>query len=90
MINEKIAKIYETIEVVTDAVVIYSDNTKEFFDAIRITDKGVIIGKIFEIDKKERVCGNCREVFVECSFIPIDNIICIQEGARRKICKKKL
>jgi hypothetical protein len=89
MNNEKIAKIYEITEVIRDAVIVYRDNTKEFFDAIRITDKGVIIGKIFEIGKKERVCGNCRDVFVECGFIPGENIMGIKDGVRKKICKKK-
>ena len=89
--NEKKEKkdTFETIEIVKDAMVFYWDRGKELFDAIWITNKGVIIGRILKVDKKERVCVNCHEVFVESGFIPIDNIIRIEGGTRRKIYKQK-
>lgn len=89
MNDEKKTKIYETIEIIKDAMVIYWDGEKELFDAIRITDKGVVIGRILKVDKKERVCVNCHEMFVESGFVPTDNIIRIEGGTRRKIYKQK-
>jgi hypothetical protein len=52
-----------------DATVIFTDGTKEHFDAIRITDKGVLIGKI--IDGKFEAYG----------FIPKHNIKEINDGS---------
>ena len=47
--------------------IIYTDNDKESFDAIKKTDKGVIIGRFIN--------GN----FFDCGFIPKQNIKEIKE-----------
>lgn len=36
------------IEILKNITVIYNDNKEEHFDAIRIKDNGIIIGKIIE------------------------------------------
>ena len=68
-------------EIIENATIIYTDNVSEFFDAIRINDKGVIIGRILKIDKTEE--------FIECGFIPLYNIIKIKNGSKRKIYKMR-
>ena len=37
----------KVIKVIHNPTVIYTDNVKESFEAIRTTDKGIIIGRIF-------------------------------------------
>lgn len=87
--NKKAKKTCETIEVVEGAIVVYIEGQKELFDVVQITDRGVIIGRILKINKKERPYVKCREVFMESGFIPSGNIIRIEGGTRRKICKQK-
>ena len=35
-------------EIIYNAKIIYTDNVKESFEALRVTEKGVIIGRIIE------------------------------------------
>ena len=42
---------FEMIEILEKATVIYMDGNKDLFDAIHITDKGVVVGRILKIDK---------------------------------------
>lgn len=51
--------------------IIYTDNLKQSFDAIRITDKGVIIGRLLE--------GKV----IECGFILKRNIKRIENGYKK-------
>ena len=61
-------------EILRKITVIYTDNTEEFFDAIRIKDKGVHIG---------RIIANKFEPF---GFIPHHSIkeICNNDGKKIK------
>jgi hypothetical protein len=59
--------------IIQNAVLIYTDNIKEHFDAIRITDKGVHIGRV--IDNKFEPFG----------FIPYHSIKRINNGRGKKI-----
>jgi hypothetical protein len=54
------------------ATVIYTDGMKEQFEAVRRTEKGVIIGRILE--------GQ----FVDCGFISKRNIKQITNGGNKK------
>lgn len=60
-------------EIIQNATVIYTDDIKEQFDAIRITEKGVMIGKIID------------DVFEPFGFIPKHSIKQICNGQGRKI-----
>ena len=55
-INKKVVKI------IHNPTIIYSDNVKESFEAIRKTEKGIIIGRIIDGE------------FVACGFISKRNI----------------
>ncbi len=55
-----------------NATVIYTDGIKEQFEAVRRTEKGVIIGRILE--------GQ----FVDCGFISKRNIKQIKNGGKKK------
>jgi len=59
-----VKKIFEKISIV------YTDDKQEYYDAIRITDRGVHIGRI--IDKKFEPFG----------FIPKHNIKAIKNGSK--------
>ena len=80
----------KTIKILENAMVIYKEGDRELFDAILITDKEVIIGRIFRIDKK-RKCKEitCCEVFVESGGIPKKNIKCIEGGSKKVVYVKE-
>jgi len=67
----------EVIEIIQNATVIYSDGVKEQFEAIRLIDKGIIIGRIIDGE------------FVDCGFISKGNIKEIKNGKKRNIQKMK-
>ena len=50
------------MEIVKKATIIYTDDLEEKYDAIRVTDKGVIIGRILDGE------------FLACGFIPKHSI----------------
>ena len=53
---------FKMIEILQNATITYSDGVKEQFEAVRITDKGVVIGRILDNE------------FVDCGFISKGNI----------------
>ena len=55
------------IEVLENATIVYTDGVKEQFEAVYLTDKRVITGRIFK--------SNGTEEFKECGFISKQNII---------------
>lgn len=59
-------------EIISNTTVIYIDGIKEHFEAVRLTKKGVIIGRI--LDGK----------FVDCGFISKKTIKRIKNGGKRK------
>lgn len=50
------------IEIIEDVVVIYTNGIIEEFEVVRITDRGIIIGRVFNGE------------FVDCGFISQQNI----------------
>ena len=65
------------IEVLENATIVYIDGVKERYDAIYMTTKRAITGRIFKIDGAEK--------FKECGFISRQNIKQIYDGSKRKI-----
>lgn len=65
------------IEILENATIVYIDGVKERFDAVRLTDKMAITGRIFNKDGKEE--------FVENGFISRRNIKTIYNGSKRKV-----
>jgi len=63
----------EMIEIIQNAIVIYSDGVKEQFEAVCMTNRGVIIGRIMD------------DEFFDCGFISKGNIKEIKEGVKKKI-----
>ena len=72
---------FEMIEILENATIVYIDGVKEQFDAIRLTHKRIITGRIFKNGETEE--------FVDCGFISRRNIKQIYDGSRRKIRKLK-
>lgn len=60
-------------EILVNATVVYIDGIEEHFEAIQVTDKGVIFGRTLE-DK-----------IVFCGFISKRNIKQIKNGSKRKV-----
>ena len=56
-----------------NAIVVYTNGITEKFAAIRMTNKGVIIGRVLNGE------------FVDCGFISIKNIKEIRDSVRRKL-----
>lgn len=65
------------VEILVNATIVYIDGVKERFDAIRLTDKRVITGRVFEV--------NGTELFEEYGFISRQNIKQIYNGCTRKM-----
>jgi hypothetical protein len=57
-------------EIMLNTTIIYIDGTKEQYEALRRTEKGIIIGRILE------------RKFVDCGFISKRNIKQIKNGGR--------
>ena len=64
-------------EILTKVSVIYTDDIEERFEAIKETNKGYIIGRIFK--------KNIYEVFIACGYIPKRNIKHIKWDIKKKI-----
>jgi len=62
----------KTGEIMMNATVIYTDGISEQFEAVRSTEKGVIIGRILDGE------------FVDCGFISKRNIKQIKNNGKRK------
>ena len=58
----------KVIEMMNNPTIIYRDDLKQSFEAIRTTEKGIIIGRLIE--------GK----FIECGFILKRNIKRIEKG----------
>jgi hypothetical protein len=67
--------------ILTNVSVIYNDDFKQIFDAIKVIDKGYILGKIS--------MKNGEEVFTEYGFILKENIKKINWDNIRKIKREK-
>lgn len=68
---------YKMIEILQNATIIYSDGVKEQFEAIRLIDKGVIIGRIIDGE------------IVEYGYISKNSIKEIKRGVKKNIRKMK-
>ena len=64
---------YEMIEIIENTTVIYTDGVGEQFEAIRVIDKGVIIGRVID------------DEFLDCGFISKSNIKEIRCGKKREL-----
>jgi len=65
----------EVIEIIQNATVVYTDNVKEQFEGIRLTDRGIVIGRFIDGE------------FVEYGYISKGNVKSISGGKRSKINK---
>ena len=64
-------------EILENTTITYSDGFKEKFDAIRITEGGVVIVRIFE--------DNGKKEYLDCGYISKDSIKKIVDGKNRKM-----
>jgi len=62
----------ESKKLLKNASVVYSDGNREVFEAIQVTDRGIIIGRFYTEE-------NGREEFVSFGFIPWSSIKQIDE-----------
>jgi len=60
-------------DIMKNATIIYTDGVREQFEAIRLIDKGVIIGRILDNE------------FFDCGFISKRNIKEIRDGLKRTV-----
>ena len=58
------------IDIMKNATIIYTDEVREQFEALRVIDKGVIIGRIIDGE------------FLDCGFISKRNIKEIRNGKK--------
>ncbi|KYK28805.1 hypothetical protein AYK20_06540 [Thermoplasmatales archaeon SG8-52-1] len=65
------------IEVMENATIVYTDGVKERFEAVYLTDKRVITGRIYNSN------GNAE--FKEYGFISRSNVKHIYNGSKRKV-----
>jgi len=65
------------IEILENATIIYTDGVKEHFDAIHLTDKKVITGRILKTKNSK--------IFKEYGFILRENVKKIYNGSKVKI-----
>jgi len=68
----------EIIEIIQNATIVYTDEVKESYEAIQITNKGIIIGRILNNE------------FMRFGFIPQYNIKDIKNGSKRAIAEKRV
>ena len=84
---------FEMIEILENATIIYDDENRAIFEAIFLTDKGVIlIGRILKDEKTDHCKSigsiDCHEIFMEDGGIPKENIKHIEGGIKKKVFKK--
>ena len=65
------------IEVLKNATIVYIDGVKERFDAIRVTNKKVITGRIFNISGTEQFGAH--------GFVSRQNVKQIYDGSKKKM-----
>jgi len=63
----------EMIEILQNATVIYTDGVRDQFDAIQLTDRWIIIGRIID------------DEFLDCGFISKGSIKEIKGGKKREV-----
>ena len=81
--NEK----FEIIEALENAIVVYDNGEKELFDAVFVTEKGVITGCILQGQTNKKKHARISKEFIGSGFIPKDNIKKIN-GTRRKLLRR--
>ena len=85
---------FEKIEILENALIVYSDGKSEVFDGIEIKNDKVIFGR-FKILKNNNFKQNLKSfknsniIFVETGAIPKSNIKKINGGKKRLIFLKK-
>jgi hypothetical protein len=65
------------IEVMENATIVYTDGVKERYEAVYLTDKRVIMGRIYK--------SNGTDEFREYGFISRNNVKHIYNGSKRKV-----
>jgi hypothetical protein len=80
--SKKNAQFEEMIEILEHATIVYTDGAQEQYDALRITEKGVMIGRI-------STWNAGLEEFVDYGFIPKHNIADITNASKRTIRRMK-
>lgn len=70
------------IEILKNATIVYNDGVKERYDAIHVTDKKVITGRVLKTGRTEK--------FGAYGFISRRNVKQIYDGSKKKIPKMEL
>ena len=70
------------IEVLRNATIVYIDGVRERYDAIHVTDKKIVTGRVFKTGRKEE--------FGAYGFISRKNVKQIYDGSKKKIPKMEL
>ncbi len=83
---------FEMIEILENATMIYDDGDRAIFEAILLTDQGVIFGQILKVEKSDHCKSvssiDCHEIFMEYGGIPKDIIKSIEGGTKKTVFKK--
>lgn len=79
--DDRMNKKDDELEVLENATVIYTDGTEEKFEVIHVTEKGIMIGRVF-------TNANGKE-FTVCGFIPHHSVKEIKNGTRGRYKKSK-
>ena len=72
----------KTIEILRNATIVYIDGVRERYDAIHVTDKKIVTGRVFKTDGNEK--------FGAYGFISRRNVKQIYDGSKKKIPKMEL
>jgi hypothetical protein len=91
-----------SIEILEDVKIIYKCGKKDFFDAVHITEYGIITGRIATLKRddqylinnvlkgrREKSFFHDEEIFIECGFIPIEKIYKISGDLKKKVFWRK-
>ncbi len=71
----------EIPEIIHNATVLYTDGDQEVFEAVRLTERGVVIGRL-------STWNDGSEKFIEYGFIPHRNIQRITNASIRRIHRR--
>ena len=69
--------VYKMVEILENALVVYTDGITDEFAAIYKTKKGIIIGRVI------------NEIFMDCGFISKNNVKKVEGNIRRKVFKRE-
>ena len=75
--DKSLDNISEVIEIRQNTTITYNDNQVESYDAIYLTDKGVVFGRTLNDDN--------TEFFIGFGYIPMGSIKSINFGKKKKI-----